>query len=69
MYFYCPSYEYLRNTHFFKLSRISLKSITSSGVGAASGVSIIRTLLTIFTIWKITNASKMKLIEIVMKLP
>ena len=40
----------LLGTHFFKLSRISLSNIMSSGVGGAGGASIVRTLLTTLTI-------------------
>ena len=36
--------------YFFKLSRISLNKIISSGVGGAGGASIERTLLTTLTI-------------------
>jgi len=55
--------------YFFRLSRISLSNAISSGVGGADGASIVRTLFTTFTIWKMTKANRMKLIEIVMKLP
>ncbi len=50
-------------------SLISLKSTISSEVGGLGLGSSSLTLLTIFTIWKITNASRTKLIEMVMKLP
>ncbi len=54
---------------FCKLSRISRKRTISSGVTGGGGASAERMRLTTLTIWKITKASKMKLIAIVMKLP
>ncbi len=57
------------STHFFKLSLISLNNTISSGVGGAGLGSSSLILLMILTIWKMTKASKIKLMEIVMKLP
>ena len=55
--------------YFLRLSRISRSKTTSSGTGGGGGASMRRILLTTLTIWKITKANKMKLMEIVMKLP
>ena len=46
---YRPPKDQLCN-YLFRLSRISLSKTISSGIGEADGASIIRTLLTIFTI-------------------
>ena len=54
--------------YFFRLSLISLKSTISSGVGGASFGSSSLILLMILTIWKITNASRMKLIRMVIQI-
>lgn len=61
--------KYFGTNYFFRLSRISRSKITSSGTGGGGSASMMRILLTTLTIWKITKAKRMKLIEMVMKLP